>query len=98
MCWGKLLKTLRPVVQVLDCSDPSDIRLALRPEPYTEYDKRCHFMWFHYRVCGGRGTELCMKIINAGGTPIHKMLLQCDRGEDAAAVAAPAAILMLTQK
>jgi murein tripeptide amidase MpaA len=42
--------------------DPSDIRLDIRKDNGSDF-----YQWFHFRVTGGAGQDLVMKIENAGG-------------------------------
>eukprot|EP00195_Chlamydomonas_chlamydogama_P010348 CAMPEP_0202893922 /NCGR_PEP_ID=MMETSP1392-20130828/3400_1 /ASSEMBLY_ACC=CAM_ASM_000868 /TAXON_ID=225041 /ORGANISM="Chlamydomonas chlamydogama, Strain SAG 11-48b" /LENGTH=422 /DNA_ID=CAMNT_0049578429 /DNA_START=310 /DNA_END=1578 /DNA_ORIENTATION=- len=53
-------------IEVVSATDPSDIQLRIRPEPYSDVDGRSHFQWFHYQVTGTAGLPLTMRIINAG--------------------------------
>ena len=39
-------------IEVIDATDPSNIRLAIRPDPYCEKDGRQHFQWFYFAVSG----------------------------------------------
>ncbi|KAF1053206.1 MAG: hypothetical protein GAK43_01540 [Stenotrophomonas maltophilia] len=49
-------------IQLLDASDPRDIRLALRPDRASG-----HFQWFHFRVDGLQpGQTYGLRITNAG--------------------------------
>lgn len=48
-------------IEVFDASDPSDVRLAIRPDVGED-----HMQWFHFRVAGARGTRLTLRIVNAG--------------------------------
>ena len=49
-------------IEVLDAGDPSDIRLAIRPDRYSRY-----YQWFAFRLTGARGQACTLKIGNAGG-------------------------------
>ena len=40
---------------------PTDIQLSIRHDSQSEF-----FQWFYFRVSGGRDTDLCLKIMNAG--------------------------------
>ena len=42
-------------IKVVSCSDPSSVQLEIRPEPYTDYDKRRHFQCVP-RVWGRRAA------------------------------------------
>ena len=48
-------------IEVVDASDVQNITLNIRKD--TQADT---FQWFYYRVTGGSGKPLCMKILNAG--------------------------------
>src|SRR5262249_7859140 len=48
-------------IEVLSTEDPSDIRLAIRPD-----GKSKHFQWFHFRLAGAKGREVKLKLTNAG--------------------------------
>ena len=48
-------------IEVRDASDPSDVRLAIRPDAGGD-----HLQWFHFRVSGARGVPLVLHIENAG--------------------------------
>ena len=48
-------------IEVVDATDPQDIRLRIRVDAGGEF-----FQWFHYRVTGARGVPLRMIIENAG--------------------------------
>jgi murein tripeptide amidase MpaA len=47
-------------IEVLDASDPGDVRLAIRPDHGSE-----HLQWFHFRVTGARGVPLVLHLTNA---------------------------------
>jgi murein tripeptide amidase MpaA len=47
-------------IDVIDASDPSDVRLAIRPDAGLD-----HRQWFHFRVSGARGVPLRLRIVNA---------------------------------
>ena len=47
-------------IEVLDASDPSNLRLAIKPDQGGE-----HMQWFHFRVAGGRGEALTLRLTNA---------------------------------
>jgi murein tripeptide amidase MpaA len=49
-------------IEVLDASDPANVRLAIRPDNYSRY-----FQWFAFRLTGARGKACTLKIENAGG-------------------------------
>ena len=48
-------------IEVLDASDPSDVRLEIRTDAGGE-----HKQWFHFRVSGARGVPVRLHILNAG--------------------------------
>lgn len=47
-------------IGVLDASDPSDIRLALRPDPGGVF-----LGWYHFRLSGARGLACRFSLVNA---------------------------------
>ncbi|WP_371395436.1 M14-type cytosolic carboxypeptidase [Fretibacter rubidus] len=47
-------------IQVLDASDPTHIRLNIRPDNASDF-----YQWFYFRVTGGRDTDMTMVIENA---------------------------------
>lgn len=47
-------------VDVLDASDPSDVKLAIRVDAGGE-----HMQWFHFRVSGARGVPCTFRLTNA---------------------------------
>jgi len=49
-------------IEIVDASDPRDIRLRIRKDHGSD-----HYQWFHFRVSGARGTALRLRIVNAGG-------------------------------
>ncbi|KAF8071360.1 hypothetical protein HT031_001444 [Scenedesmus sp. PABB004] len=53
-------------IEVLDLSDPGDVRLAIIKDPYCETDATAHAQWFNFRVTGARGVPLTLHITNAG--------------------------------
>ena len=67
-------------IEVIDGSDPSNIRLAVRADVGGE-----HLQWFHFRVAGGRGVSLTLRIENAGkcsypdGWPGYRARVSSDR-------------------
>ncbi|MDQ7988060.1 MAG: M14-type cytosolic carboxypeptidase [Candidatus Dactylopiibacterium sp.] len=50
-------------IEVLDASQPSDIRLAIRPDAGGEF-----LQWFHFSLAGVRGQPVRFVIANAGQT------------------------------
>lgn len=53
-------------IDVVDISNPQNIRLRIHPDPYTEKEEREHFQWFYFRVAGAKNKALKMKMVNAG--------------------------------
>lgn len=47
-------------IEVLDASNPADVRLAIRMDAGDE-----HMQWFHFRVSGGRGQSCRFALTNA---------------------------------
>jgi murein tripeptide amidase MpaA len=47
-------------IEVIDASDPSDVRLAIRRDAGDE-----HMQWFHFRVSGARGVPCTFRLTNA---------------------------------
>lgn len=47
-------------IEVIDASDPSDVRLAIRDDVGGE-----HKQWFHFRASGVRGVPCTFRIVNA---------------------------------
>ena len=48
-------------IEVLDCTDPSDIRLNLRADNAADFRQ-----WFHFRLQGARGQACTLSFDNAG--------------------------------
>jgi len=48
-------------IQLLSADDPSNIRLAIRPDNASDF-----FQWFYFRVSGARDTQCQFQIENAG--------------------------------
>lgn len=46
-------------------TDPSNIQLEIRPDPYCDHDKVSHFQWFHFRITGARNVPLTINLVNA---------------------------------
>jgi murein tripeptide amidase MpaA len=67
-------------IEVLDASDANNLRLAIRTDVGGE-----HLQWFHFRVAGGRGVALTLRIENAGkcsypgGWPDYRARVSTDR-------------------
>ena len=51
---------------MVDMSEPSNIRLRIHEDTFTEREKQLHYQWFFYRVSGARGAPLAMHLDNAG--------------------------------
>ena len=49
-------------IEVVDASDPQNVRLAIRKDAHSDF-----YQWFHFRVTGAKGVPLRMVIENAGG-------------------------------
>lgn len=52
--------------EVVDATDPQNIQLKIRPDPYCKGDDITHFQWFHFRLTGVQNTALVVKLVNAG--------------------------------
>jgi murein tripeptide amidase MpaA len=67
-------------IEVIDASNPSSVRLAIRPDVGNE-----HLQWFHFRVTGVQGLPLTLHIENAGkcsypdGWPDYQARFSTDR-------------------
>lgn len=54
-------------IDVLNATDPQNIQLRIRPDPFCDRDGRQHFQWFHFAVsCSAASVPLTMRIVNAG--------------------------------
>ena len=61
-------------IEVVDASDPTGkgIELRIRPDVYTELEKKAHMQWFHFKASsvsdgtGNRGPATKFSIVNAG--------------------------------
>lgn len=53
-------------IEVVDASDPADVRLRIRPDPWCQADQAHHFQWFHFQVTTQPGQALVLHIVNAG--------------------------------
>ena len=60
-------------IEVVDASDPTGkgIQLRIRPDVYTELEKKAHMQWFHFKAAGvGDGSDGApptkFDIVNAG--------------------------------
>ena len=49
-------------IEVVDASDPTAVRLRIRPDAGGAF-----YQWFHFRVAGRRGLPQTLRIENAGG-------------------------------
>src|SRR4051794_35169203 len=47
-------------IEVIDASQPADIRLRVRPDSHADFAQ-----WFYFRVSGARGERLVMTFENA---------------------------------
>ncbi|MBL4721969.1 MAG: hypothetical protein JKY20_12680 [Alphaproteobacteria bacterium] len=54
-------------IEVINASDPANIRLAIRPDCNSDY-----FQWFHFRLVGGRDVDCALVIENAGAASYTK--------------------------
>jgi len=54
-------------IDCLDCSTPSDIRLAINKDRNSDF-----YQWFHFRLVGARGQDCTLRIMNAGGAAYPK--------------------------
>jgi murein tripeptide amidase MpaA len=54
-------------IEVVDATDPNDIRLAIRKDGNSDF-----FQWFYFRVSGARGVPLTLSIENAGASSYPK--------------------------
>jgi murein tripeptide amidase MpaA len=54
-------------IDVVDASDPNDVRLAIRTDHGSDF-----YQWFHFRVSGACGVPLTLALENAGGAAYAK--------------------------
>src|SRR5580765_2688634 len=54
-------------IECLDCSNPTDIRLAINKDRNSDF-----YQWFHFRLVGARGLDCALRIMNAGGAAYPK--------------------------
>jgi murein tripeptide amidase MpaA len=54
-------------IECLDCSKPTDIRLAINKDRDSDF-----YQWFHFRLVGARGEDCTLRITNAGGAAYPK--------------------------
>lgn len=52
-------------VDIVDISNPQDLRLRIHSDPYTEKEDREHFQWFYFRVAGAKNQPLRIRLVNA---------------------------------
>ncbi len=50
-------------IDCLDCTDPADIRLAIRVDGQADFRQ-----WFHFRLTGAKGQDCTLRLTNAGAT------------------------------
>ena len=67
-------------IEVLRCSGPDDIELAIRRDHASDF-----YQWFHFRLTGARGVPVSLKIVNCagsaypGGWPNYRAVISADR-------------------
>ena len=54
-------------IECLDCSNPTDIRLAINKDRNADF-----YQWFHFRLVGARGQDCTLRIMNAGSAAYPK--------------------------
>ncbi len=54
-------------IECLDCSNPTDIRLAINKDRNSSFHQ-----WFHFRLVGARGQDCTLRIMNAGSAAYPK--------------------------
>ncbi len=54
-------------IEVIDASDPQNIRLRILKDAHSDF-----YQWFHFRVTGAKNTPLRLIIENAGGAAYPK--------------------------
>ena len=54
-------------IECLDCSNPTDIRLAINKDHNSDF-----YQWFHFRLVGARGQDCALRIMNAGSAAYPK--------------------------
>jgi murein tripeptide amidase MpaA len=54
-------------IECLDCSNPTDIRLAINKDRNADF-----YQWFHFRLVGARGQDCALRIMNAGSAAYPK--------------------------
>lgn len=54
-------------IEVIDATDPANIRLAIRKDSNADY-----FQWFHFRAVGGKDVDCALVIENAGAASYTK--------------------------
>jgi murein tripeptide amidase MpaA len=53
-------------IEVVDASDPGNVQLKIRPDPFCKGDDIAHFQWFHFRLSGVRNMDVRVHLVNAG--------------------------------
>merc|ERR1740130_2367026 len=54
-------------IEVVDSSNPQDIQLKIRAEPFTHgTDEQAHMQWFYFRASNAKGVRCVYNITNAG--------------------------------
>eukprot|EP00884_Botryococcus_braunii_P006405 jgi/Botrbrau1/15766/Bobra.4_1s0128.3 len=53
-------------IEVVDCSDPRNIQVKIRQDPFCAHDNITHYQWFNFRVTGVSQVGLVIRIVNAG--------------------------------
>lgn len=54
-------------IECLDCSNPTDIRLAINKDRNSSF-----YQWFYFRLVGARGQDCALRIMNAGSAAYPK--------------------------
>ena len=54
-------------MECLDCSQPTDTRLAIKKDHNSDF-----YQWFHFRLVGARDQDCTLRIMNAGGAAYPK--------------------------
>jgi murein tripeptide amidase MpaA len=54
-------------IESIECTQPADIRLAIRKDNDSDF-----YQWFHFRLVGARGQDCALRIMNAGGAAYPK--------------------------
>ena len=53
-------------IDIVDCTNPGDIQLRIKPDPFCDVDKAAHFQWFNFALTGVKGKPAKIRIMNAG--------------------------------